>query len=226
MDDSLRQGAQWIAETMAANEFISHYDDTGANPQQRAERAGYTAHVTEIIYGGLGGADAAWKWWIENDLHYGLLTSEDYVEFGVAMATGEQSGRIYWAVMFGAGDGKYNDASAEDEPVSPGFVTKLPPTSLPTSETAVPSPTSSLDPTATSVQVAANPPITNIADLQLDEQTTATTNNNSATSRGQESDSLKESLWLIIAALVTIIFGIAVFYFPRHGLSQKFKEKI
>ncbi|MCZ7672665.1 MAG: hypothetical protein M5U34_38875 [Chloroflexi bacterium] len=37
-------------------------------------------------------------------------------------------------------------------------MTKLPPTSLPTSETAVPSPTSSLDPTATSVQVAANPP--------------------------------------------------------------------
>ncbi len=82
---------------MAATEFISHYDDTGANPQQRAEKAGYDEHVTEIIFGGLGGVDAAWEWWTENDLHHGLLISEDYVEFGVATA----SQRTKWAAILG-----------------------------------------------------------------------------------------------------------------------------
>jgi hypothetical protein len=29
----------------------------------------------------------------------------------------------------------------------------------------------------------------------------------------------------MIAAVATIIFGVAVFYFPRLGISRKFKEK-
>ncbi|MBE2222327.1 MAG: hypothetical protein IAF02_12340 [Anaerolineae bacterium] len=217
-DEKLAQASQWVVDTMVATEFISHYDDTGANPQQRAEAAGYTEHVTEIIYGGVGGADAAWEWWFANELHHGLLISEDYVEFGVATAINPQSGRQYWAVMFGFGDGQYAADDLSNHENEAGVVTKLPSATSTSAVTAV-APTSTAEepsPTATSAQVA----------LVDTEPTNPTTENSSGTSTNNTSlNSLEESRWLIIAALATIIISIAVFYFPRLGLSQKFKER-
>jgi uncharacterized protein YkwD len=225
-DTSLAAASQRVADTMAATEFISHYDDTGANPALRAEQAGYTAHVTEIIYGGFGGADAAWKWWIDNDLHYGLLLSEDYVEFGVARAVGEQSGRIYWAIMFGAGDGRYredalltDDAISDSEAKRPVSTATSPATAVsPTS-----APTSSPVPTATAAEIAlaesgddAPPPHQDAVDHNLDD-TSSAANGGVAL----ENNSLEENRWLIIAAAVTIVLSIALFYFPRLGLSHK-----
>ena len=222
-DQSLAQASQWVVDTMVATEFISHYDENGANPQQRAEKAGYEEHVTEIIFGGLGGADAAWDWWTENELHHGLLISEDYVEFGVATAVSEQSGRQYWAIMFGFGDGHYdsNGLSTEHNADS-NIVTKLPPTA--TVEITAVSPTSTAtqrEPTATTEQVAlvtdSDTPNTSSADPVSGDQ-------------GESSNSLNlstpnESQWLMIAAVATIILGVAVFYFPRLGISRKFEEK-
>lgn len=219
-DDSLAQASQWVVDTMAANEFISHYDDNGANPQQRAERAGYNAHVTEIIFGGFGGADAAWEWWSERELHESLLTSQDYTEFGVAVTIGAESGRTYWAVMFGKGD---PDAASSANSSTPGLVTKMPPATaiVETAVTSQPTATSHPDPTATSEQNSPDsqaypaPPADPSSDGSVSANTTSTLNG----------ASLENPPWLIIAAVLTIIFSIAVFYFPRLGLSQKFKEK-
>jgi uncharacterized protein YkwD len=224
-DQKLAEASQRLVDTMTATEFISHYDHTGANPQQRAEAAGYDEHVTEIIYGGFGSADAAWDWWVENELHHELLTSEDYIEFGVATAVSEQSGRQYWAVMFGTGDGQYETADqTNNHENAGGVVTKLPPATSTTEVTAVAATSTATqpDPTATTEQVAAvtedtpaNPAPTN------GKQGTRTT----PTTGASGVNSFEETRWLIIAAVVTIIIGIAVFYFPRHGLSQKFKER-
>ena len=222
-DQKLAQASQWVVDTMAATEFISHYDDTGANPQKRAEKAGYNEHVTEIIFGGFGGAEAAWEWWFENELHHGLIISEDYVEFGVATAVSEQSGRQYWAVMFGFGDGQYETGELTHENAA-GVVTKLPPTASTSEVTAVAvtSTAEKPDPTATSEQVAVvtepAPVNPNTSDSKIEPNSPLTTDTTGL-------KSLEESKWLIIAAVATIIIGIAVFYFPKHGLSQKFKER-
>ena len=223
-DQSLAQASQWAVDTMAATEFISHYDDTGANPQQRAEKAGYDEHVTEIIFGGFGGADAAWEWWIDNELHHTLITSEDYIEFGVATAVNEQSGRQYWAIMFGFGDGHYDsEALTNGHNNETSVVTKLPP-SVSTADITAVSPTSTAtlpDPTATTEQIAGvtdNTPID-------PSPTNPNTENPSAPISTATTNTLGESQWLMIAAVGTIIMGIAVFYFPRLGISQKFKER-
>ena len=220
-DQALAQAAQQLADTMAATEFISHYDESGANPQQRAENAGYSEHVTEIIFGGFGGAAAAWEWWADNELHHGLLISEDYVEFGVATAVSEQSGRQYWAVMFGLGDGRYEIEGLNNET---SVVTKLPSATSTAIVTAVVSTaTTQPEPTATNEQLLliadnkSTPSVPIIAQNPENNVTNDTTNS-------VASNNLEESKWLILAAVGTIIFSIAVFYFPRHGLSQKFKE--
>lgn len=219
-DEKLAQASQWVVDTMASTEFISHYDEAGANPQQRAEKAGYDEHVTEIIFGGFGGSDAAWEWWTENDLHHDLLISEDYIEIGVATAVSEQSGRQYWAIMFGFGDGQYESDNSSNNHTNE-IVTKLPPTTETAEVTAVSATSTATqpDPTATSEQIA----------LVTD---TASTNSNITDNKPNPNEanpsaynSLGESSWLIIAAFATIFLGIAVFYFPRHGLSQKFKER-
>jgi uncharacterized protein YkwD len=224
-DQKLAEASQRLVDTMAATEFISHYDDTGANPQQRAEEAGYDEHVTEIIFGGFGGADAAWEWWVENELHHGLIISEDYIEFGVATAVSEKGERQYWAVMFGSGDGQYEteDLTGNHENAA-GVVTKLPPATSTTEVTAVAATGTAAqpDPTATTEQVAAviedTPENSAPSDSKQGAGTTST-----ASAAGV--NSLEETRWLIIAAVATIIIGIAVFYFPRLGLSQKFKER-
>ena len=222
-DQKLAQAAQWVVDTMVATEFISHYDDSGSNPQQRAEAAGYDEHVTEIIYGGIGGADAAWEWWFENELHHGLIISEDYIELGVATAVNEQSGRQYWAIMFGFGDGQYEtDGLGSNHENEASIVTKLPPATL-TSEVTAVAATSTADqpdPTATSEQIAA---VTDTVPINP-----ATSGNNPVTNTSTDTsgiNTIEETKWLIIAAVATIIIGIAVFYFPRLGLSQKFKER-
>jgi uncharacterized protein YkwD len=214
-DEALTQASQWVVDTMAVTEFISHFDDTGAGPQQRAEKAGYDEHVTEIIFGGYGGANAAWEWWLENELHHTLLTSEDYVEFGVATAVSEQ-GRQFWAIMVGFGDGHYDTSGLANNNSTPDVVTKLPSATSTFAATAVATSTvTQPKPTATSEQIA------HVTETNNPE----TTDNNTANTNQPASSSFEESGWLIIAAALTIIVGIAIFYFPRIGLNQKFKER-
>ena len=215
-DETLIQASQWVVDTMAVTEFISHFDDTGANPQQRAEKAGYDEHVTEIIFGGFGGSDAAWEWWTENDLHHTILTSEDYVEFGVATAVSEQ-GRQFWAIMVGAGDGHYGSGLPLENNNPADTVTKLPSATSTIEVTAVAtdSPTAQPDATATTEQITL---VTNPTNID-------TTVTNAANAENTPSSALEESSWLIVAAVATIIIGIAIFYFPRLGLNQKFKER-
>ncbi len=106
-------------------------------------------------------------------------------------------------------------------------MTKLPPTKNISTATAVPAistATNEPDPTATT-EIASlavesddpHPPIEANTDVSHEENTLEGNNLQTST--------LEESRWLIIAAVVTIIIGIAVFYFPHLGISQKFKER-
>lgn len=210
-NDALANAAQKVANHMAATEFISHYDADGANPSQRALQAGYADHVTEIIYGGFGGAETAWAYWTENDLHNDLILSEDYHEFGVGMANGTDSGRTYWAIMLGTG-------IPPKEPtvtVAPGTVTKLPATAV----TAEPSPS----PTASQTPPEPHTDETSIALTALENtgpdngpDAAANPDNIAAPPPAEPANpDADDSPWLIVAAALTILAGIIFFYFPR-----------
>jgi len=213
LNDALTSAAQQVADHMAATEFTSHYDGNGANPSQRALQAGYTDHVTEIIYGGFGGAEAAWTYWKDNELHHDLIVSEDYHEFGVGMAVGVESGRMYWAVMLGTGLPEEKPLTAVT-PIIPGTVTKLP-----GAATAVPTPA------ATSDQSAAETTATDTT-VTLTALDNGRANDNAGTLGSPDdgttpapakpaNEDTEDSPWMIVAAALTILAGVVFFYFPR-----------
>jgi uncharacterized protein YkwD len=219
LNDSLNNAAQRVADHMAATEFTSHYDADGASPSKRALQAGYDDHVTEIIYGGFGGGAAAWEWWMTNETYTGLILSQDYHEFGVGMAVGAESERFYWAIMFGAGvpTAVTNDRPS---PAAAGIVTKLPASE----ETAVPSPTIALivGPAPTEVFINATlSPLTDQPDnllptlINADSAEAVDTIMPHSTATPAPTGSDGESPWLVIAAAITILAGIIIFYFPR-----------
>ncbi|MCA9872498.1 MAG: CAP domain-containing protein [Anaerolineales bacterium] len=212
-NDALTNAAQIVADHMAATEFISHYDSTGASPSQRAVQAGYADHVTEIIYGGFGGADAAWTYWMENELHHSLILSEDYHEIGVGMAVGLDSGRAYWSIMLGTG--RPLEKSSTAEAIPPGTVTKLPGST--STAVPLPSPTADRQPTETPAEETTIA-LTSLETGGLDGSQGALlapdNGINPTPAKPADPDS-DESPWLILAAAATILAGIVFFYFPR-----------
>jgi hypothetical protein len=125
--------------------------------------------------------------------------------------------------MFGFGDGHYDtEGLTINHNGDSNIFTKLPPTS--TVEATAVSPTSTAtqpDPTATSEQVAL------VTDSDITDSSSADPNSGdqSGTPTRSNINASNENQWLMIAAVATIIFGVAVFYFPRLGISRKFKEK-
>jgi uncharacterized protein YkwD len=218
-NESLRQAAQKIADHMATTEFISHFDGDGANPTLRAERFGYTDHVTEIIYGGFGGVNAAWEWWLANELHQNLILSEDYYEFGVGMAVGVESGRFYWAIVFGTG------LPADEEPAPAATLPDSQPKLPVTATTAVPAPSPTAEQIPTEMAVAAileTPTLVNINGSTPSGAIALTDEGLDSSLATDEIVAIAtpQDTWLIIAAAVTILFGILIFYFPRASWSR------
>jgi hypothetical protein len=78
--------AQWMVET--GN--VSHSRPDGSTPRSRAQAAGYSStFVSENIYGGTNAtADTAWNFWINSAIHYAGLTSPNYQDIGIGVASG------------------------------------------------------------------------------------------------------------------------------------------
>jgi hypothetical protein len=89
--------AQWMATTGE----VSHIQPDGSRPRDRALAAGYSsAWVGENIYLGMNASvDTAWDFWVNSPVHYAGLTSRNYTEVGIAMATGQSKAYV---LVFGA----------------------------------------------------------------------------------------------------------------------------
>ena len=87
---ALAAAAQNQAQWMADSGQVSHTQYDGSTPSVRAQRAGYgSSLVSENIYMGTNATAAtAWQWWINSAVHYRGLTSTNYTEIGVGVATG------------------------------------------------------------------------------------------------------------------------------------------
>lgn len=162
LNGKLAQAAQIQANAMAAAQYVSHIDNNNGRPEDRALTVGYSGHVTEIVFGGMGDAQRAFDWWRASDIHGSLILSNRYTQMGIGAAVGDD-GWTYWAVVFGDGDVTDEPAAvaqptvqvqsqtAAVEPAQP--VVPPPPTSTPTLVPIIPTATATavFVPTATAV---------------------------------------------------------------------------
>lgn len=89
--------ARWMVDTGR----VSHVQENGSRPVDRARAAGYNSSwVSENIYmGGRASVQSAWNFWVNSAVHYAGLTSPNYQHIGIGMAEGN-AGRAY-VLVFG-----------------------------------------------------------------------------------------------------------------------------
>ena len=94
--------ARWMAQTGR----ISHYQDDGSGPRQRAQNGGFpSSWVVENIYmGGSAGPEAAWNRWLASPVHYAGLTSPNYDMVGIGSAGGRA--QAAFVMVFGNSTGR------------------------------------------------------------------------------------------------------------------------
>lgn len=78
--------ATWMVNT--GN--VSHTQEDGSGPRTRAQNAGYGSNwVSENIYmGSRSGISDAWNFWLNSPIHYAGLTSPNYNNIGIGIASG------------------------------------------------------------------------------------------------------------------------------------------
>jgi len=99
----LEEAATAHAEDMARHGFVSHTGSDGSDVVTRVKRAGYTpAYYGEIIVRVSGGAEAAFDWWWDSELHHSTMLGAAYREFGVGRVPHpDYAGQAYFVVVFG-----------------------------------------------------------------------------------------------------------------------------
>lgn len=88
--NALATAAQNQATWMVNTGKVSHTQDDGSGPRTRAQNAGYGSNwVSENIYmGSRSGSGDAWNFWINSPIHYAGLTSPNYNNIGIGIASG------------------------------------------------------------------------------------------------------------------------------------------
>ncbi len=105
-NQALVSAAERHSKDMAATGNVDHTGSDQSSYRERILTAGYGQWtfgpiVNEIIYGGTGGADIAFEWWMGSDTQRGQILSSRYREVGIAAVTGT-NGWTYWVLAFGA----------------------------------------------------------------------------------------------------------------------------
>lgn len=100
------------AAWMVASGSVSHRQDDGSGPRERAQNVGYpSSWVSENIYmGGSPATDQAWNFWLNSPVHYAGLTSPYYHHIGIGAASG--GGLDAFVLVFGNSRGRLSPASA------------------------------------------------------------------------------------------------------------------
>lgn len=89
---------------------ISHTQDNGAGPRERAQNHGYPSNwVSENIYMGAN-AQTAWTFWLNSPVHYAGLVSPYYDNIGIGTASG--GSRRAFVLVFGNSLGRLPPSSA------------------------------------------------------------------------------------------------------------------
>jgi len=97
--DSLAALATAFSEDMAARGFFDHVDPSGADPWDRAAKAGITSLGGENIARGQGTAQAVMDAWMNSPGHKANILNCDFKTLGVGVHFGE--GGPWWTQDFG-----------------------------------------------------------------------------------------------------------------------------
>ena len=116
--------ARWMAQTGR----VSHYQDDGSGPRQRAQAAGFpSSWVGENIYmGGGANPETAWNWWLGSPVHYAGIISPNYDMVGIGSAPG--GSRTAFVMVFGNSSGRVaggNSNAGSSAPAAPAYVLGL-----------------------------------------------------------------------------------------------------
>ncbi len=110
LHSALTAAASGHAAWMVAAGSISHKQDNGSGPRERAQNHGYpSSWVSENIYMGPS-AQAAWTFWLNSPIHYAGLVSPYYNHIGIGTASG--AGRHAFVLVFGNSLGRRPPSSA------------------------------------------------------------------------------------------------------------------
>lgn len=104
LNGALTSAAQNHAAWMVNTGQVSHVQDNGSAPRDRAMAAGYPSNwVSENIYmGTMAGVNDAWSFWLNSAVHYAGLTNANYTDIGIASAQGT-SGQSFVLVFGNSG---------------------------------------------------------------------------------------------------------------------------
>jgi hypothetical protein len=98
---TLQRAARSQAEDMALRGVMEHAGGDGSTPAERATRAGYAWRtVGENVASGQSTPGQVVAEWLGSPRHCANIMSADYIEMGVAVASGARG--VYWAQVFGA----------------------------------------------------------------------------------------------------------------------------
>lgn len=107
IDRQLSEAAQIHSESMADDDFFSHYGVDGASPFDRIEDAGYRYSIAaENIAAGYQTPEAVVEAWMGSSGHRANILNSDLTEIGVgyeylANDTGLVNYDSYWTTTFG-----------------------------------------------------------------------------------------------------------------------------
>ena len=106
LNDKLTAAAQAHSKDMVSKGKVDRAGSDGSTPKSRILAAGYGQWtigpvIDEAIYGGTGGAQGAFDWWMSTDTDKSRLLSSRFREVGIGAATAP-NGWIYWTLDLGA----------------------------------------------------------------------------------------------------------------------------
>jgi len=109
---ALASAAQNHATWMVTTGKVSHTQDDGSGPRVRAQNAGYGSNwVSENIYmGSQAGIGSAWNFWINSPIHYAGMTSPNYNNIGIGVASGANG--YAFVLVFGNSVGSLPQSSS------------------------------------------------------------------------------------------------------------------
>ena len=107
LDTTLTISAQRHSDDMAAHDFIDHTGSDDSTYKERMAAAGYPAYSngilgTELVFGGVGGPEEPFDWWMSSPAHRELVLSTQYREIGIGMARRPADEVTYWTLNLGA----------------------------------------------------------------------------------------------------------------------------
>ncbi len=85
-NDKLDSAARGHSNDMACNELRSHTGSDGSSVGQRVAAAGYAASRSEEIIYVAGGAEAAFEWWMNDQIHRDAILRAEHVHIGVGIS--------------------------------------------------------------------------------------------------------------------------------------------